>query len=365
MLLTVASGGALLHTSAYAQPPATIAVGDATIGEGRTGAVVVTVRDVVGLYGADVQLAFDPHRVQVEDANPAKPGVQVQLGSFLSADLVVRNVADNAAGTVHVVFTQLNPAAPASGTGDLFSVTFRALNSGATTPVTVTSSMLSSRDGIEIPAGASAGRITLVARADAPATPTAEPVREPTLVLPPSSQPTARTADTSARTNSPTAAARRSAPPQAAVSRESPVPPSSGARVDAASGDARPGDAAGSPATGNAPALATGSSVDGRYGDATAGATLSDSTSGGPTGVTPDGEAAASDGTGVGAEAGDDAAALGGGRNTSSNAPDPATTPDAAAGGDGASTPGRPGWPWLVALAVLVAAALVAVVRRS
>ncbi|MEO8082909.1 MAG: cohesin domain-containing protein [Ardenticatenales bacterium] len=354
---------AWLSAPAHAQPPATIAVGDATIGEGRTGAVVVTVRDVVGLYGADVQLAFDPHRVQVEDANPAKPGVQVQLGSFLSADLVVRNVADNVAGTVHVAATQLNPAAPASGTGELFSVTFRALNSGVTTPVTVASSMLSSRDGIEIPAGASAGRITLVARADAPATPTAEPVREPTLVLPPSSQPTARTAGTSARTTPPTAAARRSAPPQAVVSRESPVPPPSGARVDAPPGDARPGDAAGSPATGNAPALATGAIVDGRYGDATPATTLSDWTSGGPTGVALGGEAPASDG--AGAEAGEDATALGGGQNTSSNAPDPATTPGAAVGGDAPSPPGRPGWPWLVALAVLVAAALVAVVRRS
>ena len=52
--------------------------------------VEVRVNDVIDLYGVDVKVAFDPDVLEVVDANPAKPGIQVQDGGFLSPDFVVQ-----------------------------------------------------------------------------------------------------------------------------------------------------------------------------------------------------------------------------------------------------------------------------------
>lgn len=355
---------------ASAQPPATIAVGDATIGQGLTGAVVVSLRDVHDLYGADVRLSFDPMMLQAEDANPAKPGVQVALGRFLSADLVVRNTADNVAGTVHVVVTQLNPAAPASGSGELFSVTFRALASGASTRVAVAASMLSSRDGIEIPAGSSSGVVTLVARSAAPATPTVVPFREPTLALPPATgEPTARPVD----------AASAGATPRRASDRRS-----TGVGSTSGTGAGGAGSSAGGPSgrTSDGQAASGGSTARGAGGapgaasfGAAPDATSSVEPSTGPSGADASAPApvgATSVPTGAAGGAPADV-----GTPAGHEAPAP-SAPDASAGDAAAAEPAdsktaaaaepasrRPIWPWVALVAVLVFAVLVAVVRRS
>lgn len=341
---------------ASAQSRAAIAVGDARIGAGQTGAVVVHVRDVRDLYGADVQLSFDPKVLQAEDANPAKPGVQVQLGRLLSADLVVRNLADNAAGTVHVAFTQLSPAAPASGSGDLFSVTFRALVSSGTTDVGVSASMLSSRDGIEIPAGTSAGRVTLVSAAQAPSTPTPVPMREPTLVLPPTAiGPTPRSSnETSARATQPRASER---PAAAAV-------PSTGAGAKSSSGPTAGagvvGGAAGAPAVDAPPFTDRIEPTRGVLPGGAADALPAAST---PYGSMP------SDGVEDNASPDDGATperAISAPR-ASPDAPDASVADRRAAESPAEATrpAQRPPWPWLALAAVLTFAAVVAMTRRS
>lgn len=338
---------------ASAQSQATIAVGDAKIGAGQTGAVVVRIRDVRDLYGADVHLSFDPKVLQVEDANPAKPGVQVQLGRLLSADLVVRNLAENAAGTVHVAFTQLSPAAPASGSGDLFSVTFRALVGSGATDVGISASMLSSRDGIEIPAGSSAGHVTLVAAAQAPATPTPVPMREPTLVLPPTAiGPTTRSFDASpARATQPRAPERPAAP----------TAPSSGTGGKSSNGPivglGVVGGATGGPTADSAPSTVRAEPTRGALSDGAADVLAGVST---PSGSMPL----------AGVE--DNAAPVD--RVTPARADDaPVASPDGAeADRRAAESPAEnarmtqhPPWPWLALAAVLTFAALVAMASRS
>ena len=49
--------------------------------------VEVRVNDVTDLYAVDVKVAFDPSVLEVVDADPAKPGIQVQDGGFLVARL--------------------------------------------------------------------------------------------------------------------------------------------------------------------------------------------------------------------------------------------------------------------------------------
>jgi hypothetical protein len=116
--------------------------------------VEVWVENVSGLYGADVQLSFDPTLLAVLDANPAQPGVQVMpRADLLAPDLVVRRDADNGAGTVWYAVTQLNPRLPASGSGALFSFTARALAPGRSA-VVVTEQTLNTQDGMPMPAEA-------------------------------------------------------------------------------------------------------------------------------------------------------------------------------------------------------------------
>ncbi|QLQ06879.1 MAG: hypothetical protein HZY76_13085 [Anaerolineae bacterium] len=65
------------------------------------------VANVTDLYGADIKYSFDPNIVQVVDADPFTPGVQIQpLAGFLSPDLVVRRDANNVTGTIQYALTQ-------------------------------------------------------------------------------------------------------------------------------------------------------------------------------------------------------------------------------------------------------------------
>lgn len=125
-------------------------------------AVEVWVEDVSNLYGADVQLHFDPTRLAVIDANASLPGVQVTpLADLLTPDFIVRREADNAAGTVWYAATQLNPRPSASGSGPLYSLTFEVLARGVTS-VAIQNQILSTRDGEPIPASASGAQYKLI-----------------------------------------------------------------------------------------------------------------------------------------------------------------------------------------------------------
>lgn len=116
--------------------------------------VEVWVENVSGLYGADIQLSFDPTLLAVLDANSAQPGVQVMpRADLLAPDLVVRRDADNGVGTIWYAVTQLNPRLPVSGSGALFSFTARALAPGRSA-IAVTEQMLNAQDGIPMPAEA-------------------------------------------------------------------------------------------------------------------------------------------------------------------------------------------------------------------
>lgn len=114
--------------------------------------VEIRINDVAGLYGADVWLAFDPAVLEVVDADPSTEGVQITDGGFLAPPLFyIALIADNTAGTVHYAATQLNPTPAVDGSGVLASVKFRAKSAG-TSALHFTYTMLSDRNGVQIPA---------------------------------------------------------------------------------------------------------------------------------------------------------------------------------------------------------------------
>ena len=133
-----------------------------------TATVDIWVNNVVGLYGADVRVQFDPALLQVVDANVSAPFVQIQpLTGFLQTNFVIKKLACNAldptnpdcdepaeVGTIWYANTQTNPRLPVDGSGAIARVTFRGLSAG-TSSLTITYRKLSDMNGVQIPADVS------------------------------------------------------------------------------------------------------------------------------------------------------------------------------------------------------------------
>jgi hypothetical protein len=157
-----------------AQTPARVRPDPLTLGlrTGEQGAVAVRLEGVEGLYGAEVHLTFDPAVLEVADADAAAPGVQVKPGDWLKDGFVAVNKADNALGKIDFAVTLLNPAAPVSGSGNLFTVNFRAKANGGS-PLKTTSVLLANKEAREIRAAWQDGAVAVSAGGQAPPAPTA------------------------------------------------------------------------------------------------------------------------------------------------------------------------------------------------
>jgi hypothetical protein len=128
-------------------PPEAIAV------TGSSTTVDVQLSDISNVYGIEMTMSFDPAILSVVDANGAKPGVQIGPGSCPAPDFEVANLADNGAGALEYAVVQLSPTAPCTG-GNVASIEFMCvagLESEVTTPITITSSLISDPDLLAIP----------------------------------------------------------------------------------------------------------------------------------------------------------------------------------------------------------------------
>jgi hypothetical protein len=169
--------------------------------------VEVWVEDVANLYGVDIRLAFDPTQLQVIDANPGIPGVQITpRADLLSPDFILRREANNNEGTVWYAATQINPTPPAAGSGAVFSFQFAAVSPG-TAVVSVTNGQLVDQNGAAIPAEIE-GALYQIA-GDPPIT--ATPSATPTGTLP--ATPTSTATATNTATATPTETATGEATP--------------------------------------------------------------------------------------------------------------------------------------------------------
>ena len=131
------------------------------VGVGQTFVVNMYVQDVVGLYAADIHLSFDPAILQVQDANPGVPGVQIQpVASFFVPGFVIKQKACNApdpgdpdcqqGGLAWYAAAQLNPSPPVTGSGPLAAITFTAVKAGVS-PLTISYQQFSGSTGASIP----------------------------------------------------------------------------------------------------------------------------------------------------------------------------------------------------------------------
>ena len=94
--------------------------------------VTVQLAHVADLYGADLQLRFDPTRLRVRDENLRLAGIQIAPGPLLAFDnrFVIKNMVDGKSGLINFVFTLLNPAPPIDSEGVLITITFEIVGTG-------------------------------------------------------------------------------------------------------------------------------------------------------------------------------------------------------------------------------------------
>jgi len=92
--------------------------------------VPIKVRSVNNLFAIDIEIKFDPTLLQVEDSAPSIEGIQVGLGEFLDAGLMLYNEADNQKGIIRFVMSQVNPSEPKSGDGVIIIIEFLAVAEG-------------------------------------------------------------------------------------------------------------------------------------------------------------------------------------------------------------------------------------------
>ena len=172
------------------------------VGKGQIETLQILLVNAQNVYGIDLQAGFDPAVVEVVDADPDQAGIQMTPGSFLKPDFVVRNVADNQAGALHYVVTQLNPTPPANGEGVILSIQFLGKATGIETALTILSVQIADRRGVKQPV--TARDAELVAVSPKPPTPTLAPTSTLALWTPTSfastatrsrPQPTARPAN--------------------------------------------------------------------------------------------------------------------------------------------------------------------------
>lgn len=123
--------------------------------------VPVEIRNVEDLYAMDIEIQFDPTILQVEDADPDTDGIQVAIGTFLDAGLVLYNTVDNNNGTIHFVMTQVNPSEGKTGSGVVLVIYLRGINVG-TSQLAVTFLELASRAGDAIPVEPQSASIEVV-----------------------------------------------------------------------------------------------------------------------------------------------------------------------------------------------------------
>lgn len=177
-----------------AQTPAIVSTQPAalTLTTGENGLITIAIEQASELFGYELQLKFDPAVVQVIDAIPEQPGVQIQPAGFMdeSRGFAVINRVDNGSGTLEYAMTLLAPAEPISGSGPLLELGVLAIAPG-NSPITL-SVVLASRDGLALPVETMDGSLSVTgsqppggtspgtAVVMAPATPIASAVETPT-----------------------------------------------------------------------------------------------------------------------------------------------------------------------------------------
>lgn len=147
------------------------------VGQGQVERLAIVLENARDVYGVDIRARFDPAMVEIVDVDSQKDGVQMIPGQFPKPDFLVRNQADNSAGTLMYVITQVNPSPPANGNGVVFWIEVRG-NVMGESPFTIEFVDAADREGKTLTLEKQDGMIRVVK--PKPPTPTVAPTRSAT-----------------------------------------------------------------------------------------------------------------------------------------------------------------------------------------
>ena len=147
------------------------------VGQGQVERLAIVLENARDVYGVDIRARFDPAMVEIVDEDPQRDGVQMIAGQFPKPDFLVRNQADNSAGTLMYVITQVNPSPPANGNGVVFWIEMRGKVMGES-PFTIEFVDAADREGKTLTLDKQNGTIRVVK--PKPPTPTAIPTSNTT-----------------------------------------------------------------------------------------------------------------------------------------------------------------------------------------
>jgi len=145
---------------------------------GATATTTLQVDAMRDLYSVDWRLAFDSNLVQVVDADPNTPGVQIAVGALMRGRdyVVTRNQMDNTTGVVQFGIALRAPASPINGSGAVAIITWQGKGVGQSA-LTFQHSQLARPGGgviphtirngaIQVRAGSISGTVLLQGRAN-------------------------------------------------------------------------------------------------------------------------------------------------------------------------------------------------------
>ena len=122
------------NTVAAQDPSPTLLVENLNLRQGEEQTVQLSVENIPQVYGADIELTFDPQVLEVVDADASKDGIQLQSGDFINPEqepgFFLQNQVDNENGVIDYALTLLNPAPAVEGDGVLANITLRAKSDG-------------------------------------------------------------------------------------------------------------------------------------------------------------------------------------------------------------------------------------------
>ncbi len=142
------------------------------IGQGQVETLDIWLEKAQDVYGIDVRLTFDPAVVEVVDADADQDGIQMLPGVFPRPNFLMRNEADNQAGTLQYACTQVNPAAPVFGSGVVFSIQWRGKALGRQSPLGIAFVEIANRQGVKLSVRGLSGTLVVVEAQAPTATPT-------------------------------------------------------------------------------------------------------------------------------------------------------------------------------------------------
>jgi len=107
-----------------------VVAAQASLEVGRSTTAEIVARNMRDLYGVQFRLVFDPWLLGVEDADPSREGIQIEVGDLLVPDVTVVNQVDHGRGIVDFAVGLLGDRPGVEGGGALARLTFRALAPG-------------------------------------------------------------------------------------------------------------------------------------------------------------------------------------------------------------------------------------------